>query len=225
MFGDNPIRKPEKGSGYELKVQSIFPTLQGEGIYTGWPSVFLRLGGCNLACRFCDTEFESFTSLAMDDILEQIKSLAKNNAGKRIRHLVVITGGEPFRQPIQPICKALIDDGFDIQIETNGTLYHEIPKEVDIVCSPKSSNGKYYPIREDILQRISAFKFIVSKEMEGYQAVEEVGQSQYNIPVYIQPMDEYNAEKNQQNMEYTVNMALEQGYRLSLQTHKIINVE
>ncbi|CAN0594227.1 unnamed protein product, partial [Ectocarpus sp. 12 AP-2014] len=59
MFGDNPIRPPEKGDGLHLMVKQIFKTLQGEGPHVGTPSIFVRLGGCNLACDFCDTEFEN----------------------------------------------------------------------------------------------------------------------------------------------------------------------
>ena len=57
MFGKNPIRKPENHDGNFLKIQEIFYTIQGEGIYSGYPAVFVRLGGCNLACKFCDTDF------------------------------------------------------------------------------------------------------------------------------------------------------------------------
>ncbi|MCH2037860.1 MAG: 7-carboxy-7-deazaguanine synthase QueE [Rickettsiales bacterium] len=225
MFGDNVIRKPRNDDDSYLEVKSIFPTLQGEGIFTGWPSVFLRLGGCNLSCSFCDTEFEDFSKLSLDDIINEIHKLSLNDQGDRVRKLVVITGGEPMRQPIERICRMLLDNGFSIQIETNGTLYRNLPKEVDIVCSPKITNGRYHPIRADLLPKISAFKFIISKTLPYYDDVTDVGQSEYQTPVYVQPMDEYNEAKNQQNRDYTVELALNKGYRLSLQTHKIINIE
>src|SRR4051812_4694104 len=98
MRGNNPIRKPVQDEGRELGVKSIFPTLQGEGPYTGHPAVFVRLGGCNLACSFCDTDFEGFSTLGVTGIVEQVTKLAVNEAGERVRHLVVITGGEPLRQ-------------------------------------------------------------------------------------------------------------------------------
>lgn len=224
MFGANIIRKPRNDDSY-LEVKSIFPTLQGEGIFTGWPSVFLRLGGCNLQCSFCDTEFEDFKTQPIENIIKTITELSVNEAGKKVRNLVVITGGEPLRQPIEKICSLLLDKGFAIQIETNGTLYRDLPKEVGIVCSPKISNGRYHPIRPDLLPKISAFKFIISKTLPYYEDVMEIGQSQYNIPVYVQPMDEYHPDKNKQNVDYTVELALNKGYRLSLQTHKIVNIE
>jgi 7-carboxy-7-deazaguanine synthase len=225
MFGKNPIRPPEKGDGQNLSVQAIFPTLQGEGLYAGWPSVFVRLGGCNLACHFCDTEFESFRDMALPELLAEVQKLSLNDAGKRVRGLVVITGGEPLRQNIAPLCEALLAAGFGIQIETNGTLYRELPPEVDIICSPKVSGGSYHPLRPDLLARASALKFIVSATDAQYSAVPELGQGAAGVPVYVQPMDEYTPEKNAANHAHALALAMQHGYRLSLQTHKILDIE
>ncbi|MEM7616944.1 MAG: 7-carboxy-7-deazaguanine synthase QueE [Pseudomonadota bacterium] len=225
MFGTNQISPPIFGDGNELNIVEIFPTLQGEGKYTGWPAVFIRLGNCNLACKFCDTEFEKFEQLQLSAIIEQVRQYSVNQQNERIANLVVITGGEPFLQPIEALCQKLLADDFIVQIETNGTLYREIPQAVDIICSPKMTNGKYLTIRDDLLKRITGLKFIISKDNYGYQDVEEVGQGRYNIPVYVQPMDEYDTDKNKQNLVYTVKLALEQGYILSLQVHKIVGID
>jgi organic radical activating enzyme len=112
-----------------------------------------------------------------------------------------------------------------IQIETNGTIFRDIPKTVEIVCSPKNTGRGYFRIREDLLARITAVKFIISKTNLLYQNVSDIGQLDYKIPVYIQPMDEYNDEKNKLNMEYAINLTLEHGYRLSVQMHKYIGVK
>ncbi|MBX9726502.1 MAG: 7-carboxy-7-deazaguanine synthase QueE, partial [Rickettsiales bacterium] len=122
MFGKNPKRAPEMTDGTTLHVVEIFPTLQGEGPCVGQPAVFVRLGGCNLACDFCDTEFENFSAIPLQSMLENIH--AHTTEG---RDLVVITGGEPMRQNIAPLCEALIAAGFRVQIETNGTLWRELP--------------------------------------------------------------------------------------------------
>ena len=220
MFGDNPKRPALKGDGNILEVQEIFATLQGEGLYAGWPSVFIRLGGCNLACNFCDTEFESYKQIELTEIIKGTQALASNGNIQ----LVVITGGEPFRQPIEKLCSQLLENGFMVQIETNGTLYRPIDERVDVVCSPKNTNGKYTPIRPDLLERISAFKFIISSSDNNYSGVVEVGQSLYNVPVYVQAMDEYDEARNAKNLAYTVDLALTHGYRLSIQLHKLIGV-
>lgn len=219
MHGTNPIRKPLTHDGSSLEVKSIFPTLQGEGPYTGWPSVFVRLGGCNLACSFCDTEFEEYREMLLSTVVEEVKMLAGHS-----RKLVVITGGEPLRQNIAPLCEALLAAGFKVQIETNGTLWRELPEGVDIICSPKNTNGRYMPVREDLLARVSAFKFIISARDAHYNHVGEVGQDTFNTPVYVQPMDEYHETRNSNNLALAMKLAAEYGYRLSLQTHKILGI-
>lgn len=219
MFGKNPIRSAVKGDGHMLEVQHIFPTLQGEGPYTGHPSVFIRLGGCNLACHFCDTEFESFKPMPLAEIIETVKHISG------AARLAVITGGEPLRQNINPLCESLIEMGFTVQIETNGTLFQPLPQAVKIICSPKNTGQGYFPIRPDLLPRINAFKFILSASHPLYQTVGDVGQTQYTTPIYVQPMDEYHPEKNAENLAYAAKMAQANGYILSLQTHKILGIE
>lgn len=227
MFGKNPIRPPLKGAGDILEVKHIFPTMQGEGPFAGAPAVFVRLGGCNLACGFCDTEFEDYTAMPLGDILAQVRELAAGNTAYPVAtRLVVITGGEPLRQPIAPLCGALLEAGFHVQVETNGTLYRELPEGVHIVCSPKNASGKgYAPVRDDLLRRADALKFIISAHQDAYRNVAEVGQAVYGTPVYVQPMDEYDADMNAANMELAARLAAECGYKLSLQTHKFIGVE
>jgi len=224
MFGKNKIMKPEIHSGENLDVQEIFPTLQGEGPYVGQPSVFIRLGGCNLACNFCDTEFDSYKKISLKKILAEVQKLAKNSEEKIVRKLIVITGGEPFRQPIERLCEELVKKDFLVQIETNGTLFRDLPKEVKIICSPKITNNKYHQVRPDLLKRINAFKFIISKNQKNYSDIAEIGQSKFKTPIYIQPMDEYNETKNRANLKLTQKLCDERGYFLSLQTHKILKI-
>jgi 7-carboxy-7-deazaguanine synthase len=221
MFGENPKRPPIKGDGNTLEIQEIFQTIQGEGLYAGWPSVFIRLGGCNLACDFCDTEFENYKPIALTDIISTVQSLSNKGA----INLAVITGGEPLRQPIGKLCSLLIENGFIVQIETNGTLFQELDERVDVVCSPKNTNGTYSQIRPDLLERISAFKFIISAHDKNYSNTAEIGQSLYNVPVYIQPMDEQDPIKNTANLNLAIKLAMANGYRLSMQLHKLIGLK
>ena len=219
-FGNNTILPFKKGGGNSIDIQEIFFTFQGEGIFTGFPAIFVRLGGCNLACKFCDTEFDSYQEMNLEDIMSKTQELSQRKC-----NLVVVTGGEPLRQNIVPLCQKLIKDNFEVQIETNGTLFQDLPKEVSIICSPKNNSEKYYPIRQDLLSRISAFKFIISATNKNYSFVPEVGQSKYNIPVYLQPMDEYDNVKNQNNYQLTLKLARESGCRISLQTQKFWKIK
>jgi 7-carboxy-7-deazaguanine synthase len=207
MFGNNPKLPFEKGDGACLKVHSIFETIQGEGPYTGYQAIFIRLSGCNLACEFCDTEFDSHSVLEIHDILKKVKSFGQ------ISPLIVITGGEPLRQNISSLCELLIINNFKIQIETNGTLYIDIPKEVELVCSPKPSNNKYNMIRHDILKQTIAIKFLISSHIESYSNISDVGQKEYNIII------------NQNNLILAQKLAKKRNAILSLQIHKILNID
>ena len=219
MFGNNSKLPFEKGDGNSLKIHSIFETIQGEGPYSGHQAIFIRLSGCNLACKFCDTEFDNYKVLEIQGILKKIQSF------EQIKPLIVITGGEPFRQNISPLCKLLIMHDFNVQVETNGTLYLDIPNEVELVCSPKISNNKYNMIRDDVLKQSIAIKFIISSNIISYSDISEVGQKKHDIPVYVQPMDEYNDTINQKNLILTQEVAKKHNAILSLQLHKILNIE
>ncbi|NBX52503.1 MAG: 7-carboxy-7-deazaguanine synthase QueE [Proteobacteria bacterium] len=242
MFGNNKILAPVVHDGDFLEVQEIFQTLQGEGNFVGQPAVFIRLGGCNLACKFCDTEFDNLEKISLENILQKISDLSLNHLNQRVRNLVVITGGEPFRQPIEKLCDRLIDANFLVQIETNGTLFRNLNDKVKIICSPKataknivncidqSTNSsltqtqQYHQIRPDLLARITSFKFIISAHQASYSSVPQVGQDRYQTTVFVQPMDEYDDQKNRENLQLAIKLCQENGYFLSLQTHKIVGL-
>lgn len=134
-------------------VKEIFYTLQGEGALTGRPAVFCRFAGCNLwsgreedrataACNFCDTEFVGIDGTAggryadAGALADKIAALWPAGQGARF---VVCTGGEPLLQLDPPLIDALHARGFEVAIETNGTL--PLPAGLDWVCvSPKGSN-------------------------------------------------------------------------------------
>jgi organic radical activating enzyme len=225
MFGDNPIRPPLKGEGNELEVQEIFTTMQGEGPHAGMPAVFIRLGGCNLACSFCDAEFETFDTRTVCDLVDDAVSRCAETETTGAVKLVVITGGEPLRQPIGLLCDSLIERGLQVQLETNGTLLRPLDARVDMVCSPKNTGNGYARMRADVLERATAIKFIVSVSRDGYQDIAEVGQTDFEVPVYIQPMDEYDESKNNENLEHARKLVMLHGARLSVQLHKLMGIE
>ncbi len=150
-------------------------------------------------------------------MIDEVKREAHSN-------LVVITGGEPFRQPIERLCERLEELGFVVQLETNGTIFRKLPDSVQIVCSPKSVNSVYCRPHVDLLPHISALKFLISASEKNYDHVPELGQSEFQIPVYLQPMDQMDEAKNSENLKLTLELVYRFGYKLSLQIHKIIGV-
>ena len=126
MFGNNLKRPVVKGDGRSLSIKSIFKTLQAEGPYWGIPAIFIRLGGCNLACSFCDTEFEDYLEKSLDEIIGQVEHLSKNSNKIQSIFLVVITGGEPLlgwqRSYPDLLQHEQMRDLKEITFETNGTM-------------------------------------------------------------------------------------------------------
>ncbi|CAK6552302.1 MAG: 7-carboxy-7-deazaguanine synthase [Candidatus Midichloria mitochondrii] len=220
MLGNNTILRPEKGDGSCLKVNSIFDTLQGEGLYVGAPAIFIRLAGCNLACTFCDTEFDEYQEISVEEIIKRVKAFSHT-----YKKLVVLTGGEPFRQPISLLCEKLVNEGFKIQIETNGLLYRNIPEEVEVICSPKNTGNGYQQIRKDLLGHVKAIKFLISASNNLYQDIGTIGQLNADIKVYVQPMDEFDEKLNAANAILAMQVARKHNAILSMQLHKILRIE
>ncbi|MBT4922599.1 MAG: 7-carboxy-7-deazaguanine synthase QueE [Rickettsiales bacterium] len=218
MFGKNKPLTMVQTYDHNLDIVNIFSTIQGEGPYAGVPAIFIRLGGCNLKCNFCDTEFDNFTKTKIDDILKEVSLLAGN-----ITKLIIITGGEPLRQDITELCELLITQKFDVQIETNGTIYRNLNKAVTIITSPKNHNGNgYNHINNSIKQRTDYFKFIISENNKDYNFIPSEFLSYKNI--YVQPMDEYDDTKNIANQKLCTKLALKYNFKISIQLHKILNI-
>ena len=120
-----------------LFISETFFSVQGEGLLTGVPSVFLRTSGCNLRCRWCDTPYTSWNATGRQ---ESIASLLETVAESGAKH-VVVTGGEPMLQAaIIPLTQALAEVGYHITIETAGTIFR--PVAVDLFSiSPKLADS------------------------------------------------------------------------------------
>jgi organic radical activating enzyme len=265
MFGFNktePLRQNEDGQS--LFVKDVFPTIQGEGPLTGVPALFVRLGGCNLKCWFCDTDFEVEEPTTLIDLLDRIEQLGGEY--ENMNH-IVITGGEPMIQNLLPLVHALNDQSWRIQIETAGTTFvpglfdhlnleEEINtdwqhKSLGLVCSPKTPH-----VHADILKHCRDWKYIV-RAGEVYDEdglpmfstqVRDKEQRLFRPPerrydrVWVQPAEEYDAvvnglsflpsatswasnkERTERNTSLAARIAMQYGYRLSLQTHKIIGL-
>lgn len=247
MFGNNPIRSVTNDP-HNLAVESMFYTIQGEGPCSGMPSLFIRLAGCNLACHFCDTQFE--TQAENLQPTRQIMSKIHDQFTPQQREFVVLTGGEPLRQNCVRLIEILLATGTKlVQIETAGTTWQDgleklvMTGKVIIVCSPKTPNVNAY-----IKQYCHHWKYIITAgeqcssdllPLRGTQiATKDKEQRLYRIQnmeyhwlsrpddtIWVSPCDQYSKEKNAANQQAAVDACLKMGYRLSLQVHKIINVE
>lgn len=227
-----PIEKQNKGDGQTLEVINIFYTVQGEGPFCGQPAVFVRLAGCNLQCPGCDTDYtNNRETLSVQEIIARIERSFDQMT--TANPLIVITGGEPFRQNLVPLVRTL-KRYYRIQIETNGTLGIDDPEpfnHVDIVCSPKAGKVHY-----SITAHAKWFKYVLHHESispeDGlpilalsHSASPQVARPPIGTPIYLQPMDCKNDRTNRLNTEAVLASCLRYGYILQLQLHKILEVE
>jgi 7-carboxy-7-deazaguanine synthase len=243
MFGLNPIRKVDATSD-SLLVHSLFPTMQGEGPYAGQRAIFLRLGGCSLACSWCDTEFEDGSQRIPN---KNIFELLEDERMGLKSPLCVITGGEPMRQNLEPLARLLLSAGWRVQIETAGIHWvagleafeHEMlaldsQETLTIVCSPKTP--KLNPILERYCMN---YKFIINAaEPAADDGLPLYAVSQAHKPqnalmfrpkegstIFVQPLDLPNdPDATQKNIERCTALVIKYGYRLSLQLHKILGL-
>jgi 7-carboxy-7-deazaguanine synthase len=235
----------------KLEVVKIWRTIQGEGPFVGRPAVFVRLAGCNLQCPKCDTDYTSQRDeLAPMDILSRASILFP--FGQSHQKFIVLTGGEPFRQDLIPFLHHALDYNWQVQIETNGAFVPKRftesflrrenppmelqrifdlrdPPDISIVCSPKTV------IHPDIVPLVDAWKYVVRAgdiDADGLP----IHALDNKVPVarppkieplitYIQPCDEGDEVLNRANMAAALDSCMRFGYRMCLQTHKIVGLE
>jgi 7-carboxy-7-deazaguanine synthase len=145
-----------------VKVCEIFTSIQGESTYMGLPCTFVRLAGCNLRCVYCDTQysFESGIEMPLDDIVSHVKLVGVN--------LVEITGGEPLLQGSDTLAliRTLLDEGFEVLVETNGTLsVKDIDRRAVIILDVKTP-GSWMGNKSDLsnfdfLKPTDEVKFVI----------------------------------------------------------------
>ena len=180
-----------------MRINEIFYSLQGEGVFTGVPAVFVRFSGCNRACDFCDTDFHAFTEMTEEEIVAAISQYPAQH--------VVITGGEPARQVTESLVDKIKATGRYVQIETNGSL--PVPDNIDwITCSPKEQPWR--------IQRVDELKIVFQD-----QDVEEIA-SHFDAKAYcLQPCSCLNTE------DTILYILTPPRWRLSLQTHKLLEIQ
>ena len=207
-------------------VKEIFFTLQGEGRHTGRPAVFCRFAGCNLwtgreadranaTCRFCDTDFVGTDGPGGGKFAEAASLAAAVAAtwpasGRIAKRYVVCTGGEPALQLDEPLIEALHGHGFEVAIETNGTV--PTPAGVDWICvSPKAGTT--------LLQRSGSELKLVFPQVGAEPEMFEGLPFEHFL---LQPMDGPAREANTQAaLAYCL---AHPRWSLSLQTHKLLGL-
>lgn len=254
MFGKNPVEKQVIDLEGRLRLVAqpggVFRTVQGEGPYAGHRAIFIRLHGCNLRCWFCDTQFSEpeDPTYEIDYIENLIHEQCLDGA---VPGLVVITGGEPFRQNIWPLIDRMNRRGCRVQIETAGTLWVDPPGNFfgprpDIIVSPKTPK-----IHPEIQRHATAYKYVIRAEdiedgpheiQDGLPVwttqapVQEGGSESISIlfrppplwpehKVYVSPMDEHDEERNALNRRTVAQLAIKHGYIAGLQLHKFFQVD
>jgi 7-carboxy-7-deazaguanine synthase len=206
-------------------VKELFYTLQGEGAQTGRAAVFLRFSGCNLwsgreadragaVCRFCDTDFVGtagpggggFVSAA--DLAAAARRTWPSVSGGR--PLAVCTGGEPLLQLDAALIGALHGEGFEIAIETNGTL--PAPDGLDWICVSPKAGASLRQTSGDELKLVFPQEGASPEIFEGFDFAH----------FFIQPMDGPGAARN---LEAAAAYCLAHPrWRLSVQTHKFVGL-
>lgn len=178
------------------KINEIFYSLQGEGYHTGTPAVFIRFSGCNLKCSFCDTQHEDGVWMSDDEILAEVK--------KYLAVTVILTGGEPSLWIDSDFIDRLHRAGKYVCIETNGT--RPLPDDIDwVTCSPKQG-AKLGITRMDEVK--------VVYEGQDIGIYESLPAEHF----FLQPC-------SCSNIGQTVDCVMRHPkWRLSLQTHKLIDI-
>ena len=206
-----------------LLVNEIFHSIQGEGKNAGKPAVFLRLGGCNLACKWCDTRYtwhpkhSDNQTWTIEKIIQKIKKF-------HVKHLV-ITGGEPLLQ--QDGLKELLEKlkGYTVELETNGSESCKISGLIEqINCSPKlkNSGNPAYPLRLKPTNKKVLYKFVIQKGED----LKEVNAfiRKYKIPkekVYLMP-EGTSRSTILKGSDWLIDICKKEGYNFSPRLHILL---
>ncbi len=210
-------------------VKEIFYTLQGEGAQAGRPAVFCRFTGCNLwsgreqdrskaVCDFCDTDFIGTDGQnggkfgSADALAQRVKSFWPNSPeGLQGKPYVVCTGGEPLLQLDAALIAALHQQGFEIAVETNGTL--PVPDEIDWICvSPKADA----PL---VQQKGDELKLVYPQPLAQPEQFAHLPFTHFYLQAMDGPMQRMNT---QDSIRYCL---ANPQWKLSLQTHKLLGID
>lgn len=207
-------------------VKEIFYTLQGEGANAGRAAVFCRFSGCNLwsgreedrsraVCQFCDTDFVGMGAdggrfKSPELLAEAVATAWRGDDGASDSRLVVCTGGEPMLQLDQPLIDAIHARGFVLAVETNGT--RKVPDSVDWICVSPKAGAPLVQLTGDELKLVFPQPAAMPVMFENLDFRN----------FFLQPMDGPSAAENSRiAVKYCM---MHPQWRLSIQTHKLLNV-
>ena len=187
----------------QYPIVEIFNSVQGEGHHTGTPSIFIRFGGCNLKCSWCDTEFDVWEKMSISEIIDTVERWPT----KRI----VYTGGEPAIQDLRPLSEELHSRGYNIAIETNGTV--ELKDGiVDWICVSPKKGAKL------LINKGNELKIVYPQEDLDPSSFLDLDFDVFSL----QPMDDSNYKRNlNKTLQYC---NANPTWRLSLQMHKYLQI-
>jgi len=190
-----------------------FYSIQGEGFHSGKPAYFIRLSGCDVNCHWCDVkeswEISKDQYMHIDDIVNKVSNACAD--------IVVITGGEPLMHDLTILTKTLKDNGKKVHIETSGT--HSLNGDYDWICfSPKKFKEPledFFSISDElkiIIYNRSDFKWAEELSKKVSQKTELIMQPEWSKEELISPLI----------LDY---IKLNPKWRISVQTHKYLNVQ
>ena len=185
--------------------------VQGEGFHAGIPHVFVRFGNCNLRCEWCDTDFLTFEEMEVNDIVEEVLSFGCNR--------VIFTGGEPAMQDLSTIGMELKKHNISLSIETNGTII--VDPIIDWICvSPKDQMYPNVSIKQVVGDELKVV--YCGQDLSMYDSLKSGFNHHFIQPCY---MEEESVEENGRSFQLAEKIVKEnEGWRLSLQTHKWMGV-
>lgn len=219
------------------KINEFFETIQGEGSFTGQPSIFIRLQGCPVACSWCDTKHtwdinldDSVSTEAMASKTEETTQWANMSVeqilawvkpkGYQAKH-IVITGGEPCMVDLTPLCEGFEAQGYSCQVETSGTFEIQVTDKCWVTVSPKINMKGGYKILRSALDRANEIKHPVATEHHVEELTDLLAEHEVtNKPIYLQPISQ-----KQRATELAIETCIKNNWRLSIQVHKYIGIE
>lgn len=221
----------------QYPINEMFQTLQGEGLYTGVPAIFIRLQGCPVGCSWCDTKHtwdklaDRETSLG-DILLKTVETDAWGAAdaqaligvirqhGWTAKH-IVITGGEPCIHDLTPLTAALQQEGFGCQIETSGTHEVRCTPETWVTVSPKVNMRGGYDVLNQALVRADEVKHPVARQrdVDALDTLLATLSDDKARIIALQPISQ-----KADATKLCIETCIARNWRLSMQTHKYLNI-